>query len=291
SSAFSPGTAAAAAAASARDQRTPPVLDSTAGSSDTASTAAKPTPKRPPVRSPRFAEARSGARPSTPAGSSGAPVFAARSVHPSRARGGRPSVPAGCAAPAAFCAGSMTTLSRYAPRASSSSALASSRKRAGDADQASSTVRRRPAVPSGSGPLVLVITAIMRHDVERNGIEHRFRLIDLELLDPDVGMRAAAVVVRHDVPIERGTLVRADAEDPAERPRQEHHEAAGLTGSRGGLRDLGVGPSDALSPASGGRVATLGRKHPRPAEPKLVEHVADVERLRLLVGTGVAGYQ
>lgn len=65
--------------ASARDQRTPPCRPTTAGSSVTASTAAKPTPNRPTARSgvSRLAEARSVDSDSTPAASSGAPVFAA----------------------------------------------------------------------------------------------------------------------------------------------------------------------------------------------------------------------
>ncbi len=50
------------------------------GASDSASTAANPTPNRPtePASS-RFADARSAASAATPAASSGAPVFATRS--------------------------------------------------------------------------------------------------------------------------------------------------------------------------------------------------------------------
>ena len=99
SSAAGPGTASTSARVRAALNRTPPVVDTTAGSSLTARTAAKPTPNRPtlPVSS-RLADARSVASPCTPAASSGAPVLAARSTPPpasspassSRSRPGTP---------------------------------------------------------------------------------------------------------------------------------------------------------------------------------------------------------
>ena len=82
-SSASAGTAATSARVRAALNRTPPVVDTTAGSSLTASTAAKPTPNRPTLpSSSRLAEARSVASPWTPAASSGAPVLAARSPRP-----------------------------------------------------------------------------------------------------------------------------------------------------------------------------------------------------------------
>lgn len=100
---------------SANENRTPPLVDSTSTSSDTARTAAKPTPNRPttPVcagpASGRLADARIEERDATPAASSGAPVLAATSTAvPSSAwssrSSSRPGTPARVAASAAFCA-------------------------------------------------------------------------------------------------------------------------------------------------------------------------------------------
>jgi hypothetical protein len=74
------GTSAAAAPASTVDQRTPPVLECTAGASLTASTAANPTPNRPTDCPSRLADARRVHSADTPSASSGAPVFAALST-------------------------------------------------------------------------------------------------------------------------------------------------------------------------------------------------------------------
>jgi hypothetical protein len=98
--------------------RTERSVDRTAGSSLTASTAAKPTPNLPTLPgSSRFAEARRLASAWTPASSSGAPVLAARStaapsgpaVSSSRRR---PGTPARAAASAAFWASSTSSRSR-----------------------------------------------------------------------------------------------------------------------------------------------------------------------------------
>ncbi len=158
-----PGSSTASERASASDQRTPPVRLRTAGSSLTARTAAKPMPKRPTTASgasSRLAEARSVDSDSTAAASSGAPVFAAaRQAVESGSAGSascrvsrsRPGAPARVAASAAFWASSTTRRSRWPPRARSSSALASSRKRAAEVDQAVRTASRRIVVRKGSG--------------------------------------------------------------------------------------------------------------------------------------------
>ena len=77
SSAAGPGSSRTASAVRAAENATPPCTVTTRGASDSASTAAKPTPNRPtdPASS-RFAEARNAASALTPAASSGAPVFA-----------------------------------------------------------------------------------------------------------------------------------------------------------------------------------------------------------------------
>jgi len=109
----STGTSATNASASSRDHRTAPPVETIEGASVTASTAAKPTPKRPTdPSSSRFADARATAIDSTPAASSGAPVLAAVSVVPARSSTTRPGTPARVAASAAFCASSTTTRSR-----------------------------------------------------------------------------------------------------------------------------------------------------------------------------------
>ncbi len=105
---------------SARENRTPPVVERTATSSATDRTAAKPTPKRPTgdvaPRASRLADARNEARDVTPSASSGTPVFAATSTAwPSTvlSRSSRwPGTPPRVAASAAFCASSTTTRSR-----------------------------------------------------------------------------------------------------------------------------------------------------------------------------------
>ncbi|MCR6705557.1 MAG: hypothetical protein NVV66_13000 [Cellulomonas sp.] len=104
---------------SASENRTAPVAETTLISSDTARTAANPTPYRPTTPGPpwsRFAEARIEDSAATPASSSGAPVFAATSVVPTSVRASRsrsrPGTPARTAASAAFCASSTTTRSR-----------------------------------------------------------------------------------------------------------------------------------------------------------------------------------
>lgn len=93
-----------------------------------------------------------GGEDSTPAASSGAPVLAATRTPSRRVSRSRPGTPALAAASAAFCASSTTSRSRYPPRTRSSSALASSRNRAGLVAQASSTPRLSRAVPNGSAP-------------------------------------------------------------------------------------------------------------------------------------------
>ena len=135
---------------SAAEKRTPPVVDVSTGSSVTVSTAAKPTPKRPTVPPSRLADARSVASASTPAASSGAPVFAARSSPSTRDSRSSPGTPARAAASEAFWASSTSRRSRYAPWTRSSSALASSRNRAGDAAHPATTRSRTAAVPNGS---------------------------------------------------------------------------------------------------------------------------------------------
>lgn len=82
----------------------------------------------------------------------GAPVLAATRTPSRSVRRSRPGVPARAEASAAFWASSTTSRSRYPPRTRSSSALASSRNLAGLVAQASSTPRRRRAVPNGSAP-------------------------------------------------------------------------------------------------------------------------------------------
>ena len=153
SSSASAGTAATAVLVSAAENRTPPVVECTDGASVTVSTAANPTPNRPTLPPSRLAEARSVASASTPAASSGAPVFAASSCPSTSDSRSCPSTPDRVAASAAFCASSTSSRSRYAPWVRSCSALASSRNRAGEAAQAASTRSRIAAVPNGSGTL------------------------------------------------------------------------------------------------------------------------------------------
>jgi hypothetical protein len=103
SSAASPGSASTSARVRAALNCTPPVVERTAGWSLTARTAANPTPNRPTLAaSSRFADARRVASPWTPASSSGAPVFAARTISPSSSSRSRPGTPARTAASAAF---------------------------------------------------------------------------------------------------------------------------------------------------------------------------------------------
>jgi hypothetical protein len=76
-------TSSSSARVAARENRTPPVRERTATSSDTEQTAANPTPNRPTCPDPEgLADARSDASDATPSASSGAPVFAATSRHP-----------------------------------------------------------------------------------------------------------------------------------------------------------------------------------------------------------------
>ena len=119
SSSASAGIPSASSRDSPRDQRTAPPADAMAGESLTATAAAKPTPNRPVVASvrSRLAEARSVASASTPAASSGAPVFAAVSVPSRNCSLSLPGRPARRAASAAFCASSTTIRSRYPPSA------------------------------------------------------------------------------------------------------------------------------------------------------------------------------
>lgn len=101
---------------SASENRTAPLVESTETSSDTARTAANPTPNRPTVAPSRFADARIDASDATPSRVSGSPVFAATSTAspPVRARRSnrRPGTPARVAASDAFCASSTSTRSR-----------------------------------------------------------------------------------------------------------------------------------------------------------------------------------
>ena len=117
----SAGMAPASSSARVRDQPTVPVVDRMLGESLTATTAANPTPKRPTVlpldTSPRLLDARSVDRASTPAASSGAPVFHATRTPSRSVSRSRPGTPPRTAASAAFCASSTTTRSRYPPSA------------------------------------------------------------------------------------------------------------------------------------------------------------------------------
>jgi hypothetical protein len=111
SSARNAGSPDTAAAVRSAENCTPPEREITRGASVTPSTAAKPTPNRPTLSPVRFAEARNAASAATPAPSSGAPVFAARSSFPSMLTRRYPGTPARCAASAAFCASSTSNRS------------------------------------------------------------------------------------------------------------------------------------------------------------------------------------
>jgi hypothetical protein len=167
SSALPSAAARTASRASLSENRTPPSLDSTAGASLTASTAANPTPNRPtgpefpdppsPGPSSRLAEARSVERLTTPFRSRCAPVLAAVNTGPApcadpvdNTNRTRPGTPARAAASAAFCASSTITRSRYPPRTRSSSRFASSRNRTGAVTQDPSTRSRIAAVSNRS---------------------------------------------------------------------------------------------------------------------------------------------
>ena len=94
-------------------KRTAPDAEATVTSSLSATTAEKPTPKRPAEEgSALLVEARRVARDSTPSGVRGAPVLAATRRSPSKVKDSRPGTFARCAASAAFCASSTTTRSR-----------------------------------------------------------------------------------------------------------------------------------------------------------------------------------
>ncbi len=91
------------------EKATAPVVETTLGSSVTASTAAKPTPNWP-IVPPFLVDARNDASAVTPAASSGTPVFAARS---SPSTTDSRSVPSSSpAASEAFCASSTSSRSR-----------------------------------------------------------------------------------------------------------------------------------------------------------------------------------
>ncbi len=117
SSPASAGTWRTSSRVSSRDHWTEPVTEDIRGASLTAATAANPTPNRPTASCPRLLDARSVDRASTPAASSGAPVFAATRIPSRNVSRSRPGTPARAAASAAFCASSTTTRSRYPPSA------------------------------------------------------------------------------------------------------------------------------------------------------------------------------
>ena len=204
SSAAGPDSSRTASAVAAAENATPPCAETTRGASDSASTAANPTPNRPtePASS-RFADARSAASAVTPAASSGAPVFATRSSPPSTVDPQPPAArrprarrrPRSAPAPRTRCRRSRRAAGPPRRSRLPGSGWASRPRRRGrrPAVPRCRTGRRRASRPGAGG---LQLDPVVVHQLGDRDRGHR--------LVHDVRVRAAAELHRHHLAVGRG---------------------------------------------------------------------------------------
>ena len=262
----------------------------TRGASDSASTAAKPTPNRPtdPASS-RFADARSAASALTPGGvqrRAGVRHTQLAVVHgdPQPARDTRGPRGVGGVlreldAPACRA---------YPPSRRSSSAFASSRNRVGESAQAARTPARSAAVPNGSPRRSarhrragrLQLDARRRRPARRPRPATPARTATSECA-PQPNSTATTVAVGGRVG------VGADPERAAQRSGERQQEPAGAAVRGSGAGHVRARAVLAVVPALRGGVAALAAQHRPPAQADLAGDLLH----RRVVGREVAGHQ